>query len=209
MFSVWLAKSYSPRRARRITIFLSTVLLTFSLSSVTPSQNCMYSIEPTSVNMPAAGGATTFQLTTDVACIWGARSNVSWITINPPSSGYGDYPVNYTVQPNQGPARVGTINSSGLTFTVNQAAPAQRPVTVDGRVLTSDGRGLRNATVSITDSNGVSRISTTSSFGFFSFDNVSTGQTYTFRVASRFFRFTPRTVQVNDNLTLADFMGLE
>ena len=85
----------------------------------------------------------------------------------------------------------------------------ERPVTVDGRVLTSDGRGLRNATVSITDSIGVSRISTTSSFGFFSFDNVSTGQTYTFRVASRFFRFTPRTVQVNDNLTLADFMGLE
>ena len=82
-------------------------------------------------------------------------------------------------------------------------------VTVSGRVLTSDGRGLRNATVSITDSNGVSRIATTSSFGFFSFDNVSAGQAYTFRIFSRFFRFQPRTVQINDNLTLADFMGLE
>ena len=209
MFSVWLAKSYSSRQAGRITIFLSTVLLTISLSSVTPAQNCMYSIEPTSVNMPAAGGTTTFQLTTDVNCIWGARSNVSWITINPPSSGYGDSPVNYTVQPNQGSARVGTINSSGLTFTVNQAAAAQQPVTVDGRVLTSDGRGLRNATVSITDSQGVVRTATTSSFGFFSFDNVITGATYTIRVSSRLFRFSPRTVQVNDNLTLADFMGLE
>ena len=81
--------------------------------------------------------------------------------------------------------------------------------TVSGRVLTSDGRGLRNATMSITDSNGVVRTTTTSSFGFFSFDNLTTGGTYTFRVSSRLFRFAPRTVQVNDNLTLDDFVGLE
>jgi len=104
--------------------------------------------------------------------------------------------------------------STGGTFELGSgfwgggATPAAN-VTVSGRVLTSDGRGLRNATVSITDSNGVSRIATTSSFGFFSFDNVSSGGTYTFRVFSRLFRFQPRTVQVNDNLTLADFMGLE
>ncbi len=80
---------------------------------------------------------------------------------------------------------------------------------VDGRVLTSDGRGLRNATVSMTDSLGVIRLATTSSFGLFSFDNVSTGQTYTFRIFSRFYRFQPRTVQVDGNMTLADFVGLE
>ncbi len=81
--------------------------------------------------------------------------------------------------------------------------------TVSGRVLTSDGRGLRNATMSITDSNGVSRVTTTSSFGFFSFDNVSKGGIYIFRVSSRLFRFAPRTVQIDGNLTLADFVGLE
>lgn len=80
---------------------------------------------------------------------------------------------------------------------------------VSGRVVVPDGRGLRNATVSITDSNGVSRATTTSSFGFFSFDNVRTGGTYTFSVSSRLYRFAPRTVQVDGNLTLADFMGLE
>ena len=81
--------------------------------------------------------------------------------------------------------------------------------TVSGRALTSDGRGLRNATVSLTDSQGVRRTTTTSSFGFFLFDNVSTGGTYTFRVSSRLFRYMPQTVQVNGNLTLADFVGLE
>lgn len=80
---------------------------------------------------------------------------------------------------------------------------------VSGRVMTPDGRGLRNATVSITDSSGISRVTTTSSFGFFTFENVTTGGTYTFSVSSRLYRFAPRTLQVNDNLTLADFVGLE
>ena len=104
--------------------------------------------------------------------------------------------------------------STGSTFELGSGywgggATTSANVTVSGRVLTSDGRGLRNATVSITDSNGVSRIATTSSFGFFSFVNISAGQAYTFRIFSRFFRFQPRTVQVDGNLTLADFMGLE
>ena len=81
--------------------------------------------------------------------------------------------------------------------------------TVSGRVLTSDGRGLRNATMSITDSSGITRTTTTSTFGLFSFDNVSTGGTYTFRVTSRLYRFAPVTVRVDGNLALADFVGLE
>ena len=82
-------------------------------------------------------------------------------------------------------------------------------VTVNGKVLTSDGRGLRNAAVSITDSQGSVRTTTTSSFGLFSFENVLTGGTYTVRVLSRLFRYTPQTIQVVDNLSLPDFVGLE
>ena len=70
-------------------------------------------------------------------------------------------------------------------------------------------RGVRNATVSMTNSQGVVRTATTSSFGFFSFANVVTGDTYTIRVASRLYRFSPQTVQVNGNLVLPDFVGLE
>ncbi len=82
-------------------------------------------------------------------------------------------------------------------------------VPVSGRVLTADGRGLRNATVSITDPNGVRRIITTSSFGFYQFDDVLIGRTYTIAVASRLYRFALRSITVNDNLTLPDFVGLE
>ena len=96
------------------------------------------------------------------------------------------------------------------TYTANfTVMPTGANVTVSGRILTSDLRGLRNASVSMTDVNGVSRTATTSSFGFFSFSDVATGQTYTFRVSSRLFRFSPQTVTVNDDLTLPDFVGLE
>src|SRR5438445_11661629 len=57
-----------------------------------------------------------------------------------------------------GPAPVGP--SSGL-------------VSVSGKVSTPDGRGLRNAIVTITDSLGVKRTVTTSSFGFYVFYDLS------------------------------------
>ena len=109
----------------------------------------------------------------------------------------------YTIEASSsGPGEAGN-------YTVTVVGPVQAPVTVNGKVLTSDGRGLRNATVSITDSQGTVRTTTTSSFGLFAFDNVLTGDTYTIRVLSRLFRYTPRTVQLNGNLTLPDFVGLE
>ena len=89
---------------------------------------------------------------------------------------------------------------------IGDAVPGR---TVSGRVLTPDGRGLRNATVSITDSLGVRRTATTSSFGFYSFDNVAAGQAYTIAVSSRLYRFASRAVQVDDNLSNVDLVGME
>ena len=80
-----------------------------------------------------------------------------------------------------------------------------------GNVLTfrSAGRQFILRTVSMTDSNGVVRTATTSSFGLFSFDNIATGNTYTMRILSRLYRYAPQIVQVNSNLTLPDFVGLD
>ncbi len=127
------------------------------------------------------------------------------------------------------PQSVGTLTSAGGNVIVdpnnrygessetnNTAQTIQTPViaasataTVSGRVLTSDGRGLRNASVTMTDSQGNLRSATTSSFGTFLFDNVTTGSTYTFRVQSRLFRFGTQSVLINVNQTLPDFVGLE
>lgn len=91
-------------------------------------------------------------------------------------------------------------------FVVGQANPFAN---VSGRVTTPAGQNLRNATVTIVDSNSVRRTATTSSFGLYSFENVATGGSYTITVGSKRYRFSPRTLQISGNLTGIDFIGLE
>ena len=80
---------------------------------------------------------------------------------------------------------------------------------LSGRVTTPDGRGLRNATVFMTDSLGTRRTVMTSAFGYYLFDNVAGGQTYTLGVASKLYRFAPQTMQITGTLTDVNFMGVE
>ena len=82
-------------------------------------------------------------------------------------------------------------------------------VTIGGRVTTPIGLGLRNALVSLIDSNNVRRTATTSSFGIYSFTNVRTGETYVVSVTSKRYRFTPFIRPFNNNVNSLDFVGLE
>ncbi len=100
----------------------------------------------------------------------------------------------------------GTNVIDGLTIAPCSTAAG---VEVSGRVITPDGRGLRNAVVSMTDAAGVTRTATSSTFGFYSFEDVAVGETFVMSVASRRYRFTPRIVQVLDNLSDVDFTGQE
>ena len=100
--------------------------------------------------------------------------------------------------------------TANTTYTASfTGTPIQIVAIVSGRVLTPDGRGLRNALVSIIDSQGVTRTATTSSFGVYTIDNVVTGAMYTIRVTTKRYRFTPRVKQINGNVSDLDFIGLE
>lgn len=89
------------------------------------------------------------------------------------------------------------------TFTVDASA------TVSGRVTTPAGLGLRNAIVTLTDSQNVRYTATTSSFGLYSFTGVQLGDTYVIGVSSKRYRFAAQTRLVNDDLSNVDFTGLE
>jgi len=101
----------------------------------------------------------------------------------------------------------GEIYLIGLGGTIERIASTQ--LTVAGSVTTPDGRGLANASVFLRDAAGVTRRVTTSSFGFYQFDNVTMGQTYTIGVTSRRYRFTNRSITVTDQLGDVNFVGLE
>ena len=80
---------------------------------------------------------------------------------------------------------------------------------LSGKVTTSTGNGLKNATVAITDSHGALRKAITTSFGFYQFDNVTLGESYVMYVVSKRFRFSTRNVVITDTLTNVDFTGIE
>ena len=97
---------------------------------------CIYTLAPPSVNVAAAGGSGSFTLTVgNLKCIYFATTNASWITLTPPTSGYGDAEINYTVAANPGAARTGMVSTSGGFFIVNQAGTAmayRAPFDFDG-----------------------------------------------------------------------------
>lgn len=83
---------------------------------------CSFSINPTSANFAAAGGAASVAVTTQAGCNWTAVSNNSFITITSGASGSGNGTVNYSVAANTSTAsRSGSMTIAGLTFNVTQA----------------------------------------------------------------------------------------
>jgi uncharacterized delta-60 repeat protein len=83
------------------------------------------------------------------------------------------------------------------------------PVSVSGRLTRPDGLGVGKATVWITDPLGVQRTAITNPFGFYSFDNVAAGGTFTMGASSKLYRFPERQVQVDAALTGVDFVAIE
>ncbi|MBK8305153.1 MAG: carboxypeptidase regulatory-like domain-containing protein, partial [Chloracidobacterium sp.] len=81
------------------------------------------------------------------------------------------------------------------------AAPTAAAVSISGRVLTTDGRGLRNGVVTITDQSGNARNVITGALGTYRFDDLATGATYVISVRSRRFSYEPRVVALTDELT--------
>lgn len=118
---------------------------------------------------------------------------------------FGNTPVPTSISDNAGNPLTAT-NENGV---VTILGPTAAGVSVSGRVMAPNGAGLRGATVTLIDNAGVRRTATTSTFGYYQFDDVEAGDTYILGVTSRRYRFSPRTVQVLDTLTDVDFTGQE
>jgi len=71
--------------------------------------------------------------------------------------------------------------------------PTAAPVTAGGRVMTSTGRGVLGATVSLTDSSGNTRIAVTNVFGYYRFADLTAGETCVLSVFAKKLKFTPQT----------------
>ena len=68
--------------------------------------------------------------------------------------------------------------------------PTVANVSVSGRVVTAQNRGIRNVLVTMSDVNGVQRTATTNSNGYFRFSGVETNANYSFNARSKNYSFT-------------------
>jgi hypothetical protein len=101
---------------------------TYTVTQAEAAPNCVATINPSIQNAAPSGGAgNTLSVTTPPGCGWTAVSNTSWLTIDSGGSGSGNGSVTFTIAPNPGAARTGTIRVAQHTFTVNQDAGAQAP----------------------------------------------------------------------------------
>ena len=69
---------------------------------------------------PSGGDKSVNLAVANAECAWTAVSNVPWVTITSGNSGTGNGTVQYSVGPNSGAVRTGTITIAGQAFTVIQ-----------------------------------------------------------------------------------------
>lgn len=67
---------------------------------------------------------------------------------------------------------------------------------IGGRVLTTDGRGLSNARIVLTDLEGNERTIISGSLGYYSFSDVEVGQIYIIAVISKRYAFQPQSLTI-------------
>lgn len=67
--------------------------------------------------------------------------------------------------------------------------PTAAGVSVSGRVTTADGRAIRHVRITLTDAGGNSRTALTGSFGYFSFSEVPSGETYVITAVAKRYEF--------------------
>jgi hypothetical protein len=80
---------------------------------------CFYSLNPlNSGTLSSAGASGNVSIAAFQNCAWSATANQSWIHTS--SSGTGSGSIAYTVDPNPGSARTGSITVGGQTFSISQ-----------------------------------------------------------------------------------------
>ena len=102
--------------------------------TIAGSTTCSYSLSSNPASIAAAGGSSSFTVTTGAGCTASASSDVTWIT--PTVSGST---VSYTVQANTSTSsRIGHIAVNGQTCTVTQAGAGGGGTTTSNLIQNGD-----------------------------------------------------------------------
>jgi hypothetical protein len=93
-------------------------------------------------------------------------------------------------------------------FLTIDKAPLPATASVSGIVKSAEGRGITNATVTLSDASGLLYTTITDRRGSFRLDNIPAGVTYTVTVSQGRYTFDSQIVELNDNATALTFTGI-
>ncbi len=83
---------------------------------------CSYTLNPTSTEVPAAGGSGSVAVSTQADCDWTATANAAWLHVTAGATGSGSGTVQYSADANgSSSSRNGTLRIAGQYFYVTQA----------------------------------------------------------------------------------------
>jgi hypothetical protein len=112
---VTVAASSGPGRT-------ATVRIGEQVVTVTQGSGCAATIDPTTVNVEAAGGTRSVRVAAGGGCEWAATPAAGWIRVTAGARGNGAGRVDLAIDANSGPARSGSVAIAGHALTVSQAA---------------------------------------------------------------------------------------
>ncbi len=84
------------------------------------SPTCTYSIQASNQDYGDSGGPGTLTINTQSGCPWTTTRDVNWITFTSNTSGTGPGTVTYSVSPNSGILRTGTITAASKSIAISQ-----------------------------------------------------------------------------------------
>jgi hypothetical protein len=75
--------------------------------------------------------------------------------------------------------------------------------------MTASGRGIVNVRLTLTDSSGEVRTATTTSFGYYRFDDVRAGETYILSAAGKRYTFSQpvQVLYINEETDAVNFIA--
>jgi len=113
--------------------------------------------------------------------------------------------------------RVAASGASGTTgtfridnFQVQAIEPTAAGATIGGRITSTNGRGIRNVRVMLTGGSLIEPIyATSTSFGYYQFPQVPSGETYVLQILSKKYVFDSSSIVINltEDLTETNFTG--
>ncbi|MBK7933087.1 MAG: VCBS repeat-containing protein [Acidobacteria bacterium] len=104
----------------------------WNLTLTASTTACDFTLSPTAQSFPTTGGSGSFGISMPSACSWTATSASGFLTVNSSAGGNGDATVQFSVAPNFGGPRSGSITVSNgvITKTFQVQQPSGCPTSV-------------------------------------------------------------------------------